>query len=62
MSLLSDCLYNAVKKEQEIPNIILEVINALTDKNYSLSAMNSLSKHMRSAKDIMKDYGMKVGE
>lgn len=62
MRLLSQCLDNAVKKEQEIPNIILEVVNALTDKNYSLSSMNSLNKHMRSAKDILKDYGMKVGE
>ncbi len=61
MLLLSQCLDNAVKKEQEIPKIILEIINALTNKNYSLEAMNSLNKHMRSAEEIMKDYGMKVG-
>lgn len=62
MKLLSQCLDNAVKKEQEIPKIILEILNALTDKNYSISSMDSFNKKMRSAKDILKDYGMKVGD
>lgn len=62
MKLLSQCLDNAVKKEQEIPNIILEIINALADKNYSISRMNSFNKKMRSAKEILKDYGLKEGD
>ena len=60
--MLSQCLDNAVKKEQEIPKLILEIINALTDKNYSLSSMKSINKKMRSKEEIYKDYGMKVGE
>ena len=62
MKLLSQCLDNAVKKEQEIPNIILECLNILKDKNYSLTSAPYLNKKMRSAKDILKDYEMKVGE
>ena len=58
MYLLSKCLENAVKKEQEIPNIILECINMLTGKSISLSNLK-LNKKMRSAEDIMKDYGLK---
>lgn len=60
--LLSQCLDNAVKKEQEIPKLILEIINALTDKNYSISSMKSINKKMRSKEEIYKDYGMKVGD
>lgn len=58
MYLLSKCLENAVKKEQEIPNIILECINMLTGKSYSLFN-KKINKNMRSAEDIMKDYGLK---
>lgn len=56
--LLTKCLENAVKKEQEIPNLILECLSQLTNKSYSLSKFNS-NKKMRSADDIKKDYGLK---
>lgn len=58
MYLLAKCLENAVKKEQEIPNLILECINAITDKSYSLGNLK-INKKMRSAEDIMKDYGLR---
>lgn len=57
MILLVNCLENAVKKEQEIPKLILECINMITDKNYSISKLED-NKKMRSAEEIMKDYGL----
>lgn len=56
--LLSKCLENAVKKEQEIPNIILECINAIKGSSYSLSDIKH-NKKMRSSDEILKDYGLK---
>lgn len=56
--LLSKCLENAVKKEQEIPNIILQCINMIKGNSYSLNDIEH-KKKMRSSEDILKDYGLK---
>lgn len=57
MRLLADCLDNALKKEQEIPKIILQCLEILTGEDYSL-LNNNFKKKMRSREDIMKDYGL----
>lgn len=57
IELVSKCLENAVKKEQEIPNLILECLNALTEKDFSLNSLR-FNKKMRSAEDILKDYDL----
>lgn len=50
-----DCLEHAVDKENEIPKII----NMIYDKlNKSPEAIQSFNKKMRSAEEIMKDYGL----
>ena len=46
-----------MKKEQEIPNIILQCINMIKGNSYSLNDIEH-KKKMRSSKDILKDYGL----
>ena len=50
-----DCLEYAVYKENEIPRIIDTVFNMLSNKTGEFGTFN---KHMRSAQEIMKDYGL----
>lgn len=56
--LLAKCLENAVKKEQEIPKIILECFNLLRGNTSSLFSQK-INKKMRSKEDIEKDYGLR---
>jgi len=56
---LANCLENAVKKEQEIPNIILQCINLLKGKTYPLNNVENIHKKMRSSEEILKDYGLR---
>lgn len=55
--LLSKCLENAVKKENELPKLILECLNYISGKPLSLSNFGT-NKKMRSSKEILSDYGL----
>lgn len=55
--MVPKCLEHAVKKEQEIPNLILECINLITGKSISLTDHKPYKK-MRSEKEILEDYGL----
>lgn len=51
--MLSKCLFAAIKKEAEIPKIINKILLALMGETTFDEKEN-----MRSAEDIMKDYGL----
>lgn len=51
--LFIDCLNYAVTKENEIPRLIEIIFNKITGNNF-----NAINKNMRSAEDILKDYGL----
>lgn len=50
-----DCLEHAVNKENEIPRIINMIYDSL---NKNPESIQSFNKNMRSAEEIMKDYGL----
>lgn len=50
-----DCLEYAVNKENEIPRLIDLVFKKISSNNKSFSSFN---KNMRSAEEILKDYGL----
>ena len=52
--LFLDCLNHAIEKENEIPRLIEMIFNKLT-KNEEFT---SIKKNMRSAEEILKDYGL----
>ena len=52
--LLVDCLKYAVNKENEIPRLIEMIFNKLQNND----VIDTFNKKMRSAEDIMKDYGL----
>ena len=53
-----DCLQYAVNKEQEIPRIISMIFDNLKGEKESI--ITTFNKKMRTAKEIMKDYGLEV--
>lgn len=53
-----DCLSHAVAKEEEIPKIIRIVFEKLT--NEVSNSIEPINRKMRTAKEIMKDYGLEV--
>lgn len=57
--LLADCLDNAVKKESELPKLINEIVKKVShEKTFIPHFDNHPKKKMRSAEEIMKDYGL----
>ena len=50
-----DCLEHAIDKENEIPRIINIIYDTL---NKNPEAIQSFNQNMRSAEEIMKDYGL----
>ena len=64
--LLSKCLENAIKKETELPKLITktqlaetgnEIVKNITGKSF-VKEFDPPTKKMRSAEDILKDYGL----
>lgn len=55
--LLSKCLDNALKKELELPKLINEIVKTLTGESF-VKELDPPTKKMRSAEDILKDYGL----
>lgn len=55
--LLSNCLDNAVKKETELPKLINEIVKQLSGSSF-IPQFDPPAKKMRSAEDILKDYGL----
>jgi len=55
--LLSKCLENAIKKETELPKLINEIVKNITGKSF-VKEFDPPTKKMRSAEEIMKDYGL----
>ena len=56
---MSDCLDNGIKKENELPKLINEVIKKLShEKNFIQELERAPKKKMRSAEQIMQDYGL----
>lgn len=53
-ALFVDCLEHAVYKENEIPRLIEIIFNKIQNNN----VISTFNKKMRSAEDIMKDYGL----
>lgn len=53
-----DCLKYAAEKENEIPQIINIVFESLFNKKEN--KIQPFNKKMRTAKEIMKDYGLEV--
>lgn len=57
--LLGQCLDNAVKKETELPKLINEIVKKLSNKSSFVPQLeHKPKKKMRSAEEIMKDYGL----
>lgn len=48
----------AAKKENEIPKLIGILLDAFNDGLKGTPHIGVYNKHMRQAKDIMKDYGL----
>lgn len=53
-TLFVDCLEHAVYKENEIPRLIEIIFNKIQNND----VIDTFNKKMRSAEDIMKDYGL----
>lgn len=57
--LLGECLDNGIKKETELPKLINEIVKKLShEKSFVPQLEQKPKKKMRSAEDIMKDYGL----
>lgn len=52
--LCVDCLECALDKENQIPKIISMIFDMITNK----TKIGTFNKKMRSAEEIMKDYGL----
>ena len=52
--LCVDCLEYAAEKENEIPRLINLIFKKITHN----SDFGTFNKHMRSAEEILKDYGL----
>ena len=55
LKLLVDCVSHAIEKEMQIPKMINKVIDSIKNKDFKSEFIN---KNMRSAEEIMKDYGL----
>lgn len=55
---MSQCLENAMKKETELPKLINEIVKEITGKSAFIPQFETPKKKMRSAEEIMKDYGL----
>ena len=57
--LLGQCLDNAIKKETELPKLINEIVKKISNKKTFVPQLEQKTKKkMRSAEEIMKDYGL----
>ena len=57
--LLEKCLDNGVKKESELPKLINEIVKKVShSKTFIPQFEQNSTKKMRSAEEIMKDYGL----
>lgn len=52
--LFVDCLEYAINKDNEIPRLIEIIFNKIQNND----VIDTFNKKMRSAEDIMKDYGL----
>lgn len=55
---MAKCLENAIKKENEIPLLINEIVKKVSGGSSFIPQFEKPSKKMRSADDILKDYGL----
>ena len=55
---MSKCLDNAIKKETELPKLINEIVKKLSKSDAFIPQFDTPTKKMRSAEDILKDYGL----
>lgn len=55
MELLVECLEHAIDKEQEIPKLIMTILNKVNNKD--VEEFN-VKENMRTAEEILKDYGL----
>ena len=52
--LLTECLKHSIEKENELPKLL----NMALDYIEGNKEIEPINKHMRSAEEIMKDYGL----
>lgn len=52
-----DSLNYAIMKENEIPRLIEIIFNKLSGSSIS-NGIETFNKHMRTAEEILKDYGL----
>jgi len=57
ISLVNKCILHAIKKEAEIPKLIKELIQKFN--TFANDFESTSNKKMRSAEEILKDYGMR---
>ena len=57
---MAECLDNGIKKEMELPKLINEIVKAISNKNTFVKQFDNVKpkRKMRSAEEIMKDYGL----
>ncbi len=56
---MGKCLDNAIKKETELPKLINEIVKRISNKETFIPQFEPKpQKKMRSAEEIMKDYGL----
>ena len=55
---MTQCLDNGVKKELELPKLINEIIKKLSGSSSFIPHFDPPPKKMRSAEEILKDYGL----
>ena len=56
---MGECLDNGIKKETELTKLINEIVKKLShEKSFVPQLEQKPKKKMRSAEDIMKDYGL----
>lgn len=56
--LLAKCLENAINKEMELPKLINEIVKKISGSSSFVPQFEKPRKKMRSAEDILKDYGL----
>ncbi len=56
--LLAECLENGLKKENEIPKLINEVVKKISGSDTFIPQFETPKRKMRSAEEINKDYGL----
>ena len=56
--LFVKCLENGIKKENELPKLINEIVKELSTNDTFVPQFEKPVKKMRSAEEILKDYGL----